>query len=257
MLFELIKNIQSYNHGKNTYRSMMTGSDGVSLRLPQLFLSQHRLKQKNQQNFSNYFVLNSKMINLKFKPFNVCLRCDSMALKPPKNPRAFLFFSKIANLRYSPRIHESAHIHIMPADDKCHKNDTQKKHTYTVYVYKYTHTYPMQYIFMSITQCESAHTYEYIYTQYKGQSAKTHHIGPQSHKDKSHSTLGLCGVTYIDIYFCGYINIPIAYSTPKTHTYTHNPSTHTTRYSRNHSAQMFGARDDDDFGARYWSPRRA
>lgn len=115
----------------------------------------------------------------------------------------------------------------------------------------------MQYIFMSITQCESAHTYEYMYTQYKGQSAKTHHIGPQSHKDKSHSTLGLCGVTYIDIYFCGYINIPIAYSTPKTHTYTHNPSTHTTRYSRNHSAQMFGARDDDDFGARYWSPRRA
>lgn len=31
-----------------TYRSIITGSDGVSLRLPQLFLSQHRLKRENR-----------------------------------------------------------------------------------------------------------------------------------------------------------------------------------------------------------------
>lgn len=34
-----------------SYLSMITGSDGVSFRFPQLFLSQHRLKKINKTTF--------------------------------------------------------------------------------------------------------------------------------------------------------------------------------------------------------------
>lgn len=37
----------------SSYLSMMTGSDGVSLRFPQLFLSQHRLEEEEMDRYQN------------------------------------------------------------------------------------------------------------------------------------------------------------------------------------------------------------
>jgi len=41
-----------------THLSMITGSEGVSLRLPQLFLSQHRLKHEKPKFRNPQFLLN-------------------------------------------------------------------------------------------------------------------------------------------------------------------------------------------------------